>query len=300
MPALIPELIAMASDPTVKTTDLLRKAWVAARQLKQPEWAAWINHELQGYPDGVELPPYRLLRGELKVKNPIRGLIPLMSDSPGLIESLSTCRFVKPVGELEVLATAEHGIVRYLFPPNVAAEIMAMQGDMPMTPEVVLATSQLRGLLELIRDKVLGWALDLADAGIQGEGMTFTPQEQQKAKQLVPVNIHIGGNAAGFQFMQDSPGGQQQQTVTSAQKEAALAALLPWLAQVIEQGQLQREACAELQAELDTLKAQAASPNPKWPVIGAVAGSVRAILEGAGGGVLAAQAMGWLATLTDR
>ncbi|NJI19818.1 hypothetical protein HBJ00_14165 [Aeromonas veronii] len=132
MPALIPELIAMASDPTIKTADLLRKAWVAARQLKQPEWAAWINYELQGYPDGVELPPYRLLRGELKVRNPIRGLIPLMSDSPGLIESLSTCRFVKPVGELEVLATAEHGIVRYLFPPNVAAEIMAMQGDMPM------------------------------------------------------------------------------------------------------------------------------------------------------------------------
>jgi hypothetical protein len=34
MPALIPELIAMASDPTVKTPDLLRKAMVAARQLK--------------------------------------------------------------------------------------------------------------------------------------------------------------------------------------------------------------------------------------------------------------------------
>ncbi len=128
--------------------------------------------------------------------------------------------------------------------------------------------------------------------------MSFTPQEQQQAKQLAPVNIHIGGNATGFQFMQDSPGGQQQQTVTSAQKEAALAALLPWLAQVIAQGQLQREMCAELQVEMDTLKAQAASHNPKWPVIGAVAGSVRAILEGAGGGVLAAQAMGWLATLT--
>jgi len=91
-----------------------------------------------------------------------------------------------------------------------------------------------------------------------------------------------------------SEGGQQQQTLTGEQKEAALAALLPWLAQVIAQGQLQREACAELQAELDTLKAQAASPNPKWPVIGAVAGSVRTILEGAGGGMLAAQALGWL------
>ncbi len=33
-------------------------------------------------------------------------------------------------------------------------------------------------------------------------------------------------------------------------------------------------------------------------MIGAVAGSVRAVLEGAGGGVLAAQALGWLGTLT--
>ena len=37
MPALIPELIALASDQTVKTPDLLRKAMVAARMLKQPE-----------------------------------------------------------------------------------------------------------------------------------------------------------------------------------------------------------------------------------------------------------------------
>ena len=77
----------------------------------------------------------------------------------------------------------------------------------------------------------------------------------------------------------------------------ALAALLPWLQQVIAQGQLQGEACAELQADLDTLKAQAASPNPKWSVIGAVVGSVRTILESAGGGMLAAEAQRWMATL---
>jgi len=128
--------------------------------------------------------------------------------------------------------------------------------------------------------------------------MTFTAQERQQAQQFAPVaHIHIGGNFNGGQLMVSSPGGQQQQTLTGEQKEAALAALLPWLAQVIAQGQLQREACAELQAELDTLKAQAASPNPKWPVIGAVAGSVRTILEGAGGGMLAAQALGWLPKL---
>ena len=170
-----------------------------------------------------------------------------------------------------------------------------------MTPEVAVDTCKVRGLLGAVRDKVLIWALDLAEAGIHGEGMTFTAQERQQAQQFAPVaHIHIGGNFNGGQLMVSSPGGQQQQTLTGEQKEAALAALLPWLAQVIAQGQLQREACAELQAELDTLKAQAASPNPKWPVIGAVAGSVRTILEGAGGGMLAAQALGWLASHLDR
>lgn len=77
MPALIPELIAMASDPTVKTTDLLRKAMVAARLLKQPEWATWIDHELQGYPQSGDLPPYRVLQGELKVDVPGHGRLPL-------------------------------------------------------------------------------------------------------------------------------------------------------------------------------------------------------------------------------
>ncbi|HGY5298485.1 TPA: hypothetical protein ACNU26_003875 [Aeromonas salmonicida] len=240
MPALIHELIAMASDPAVKTTDLLRKALVAARLLKQHEWAAWINNELQGYPDGVDLPAYRLLRGELKAYNPVRGLIPLHTPSTEIAEKLSTCRFNCSVTELEELATSEFG-VRYLFPPELAEALRGSQ-RLPMTPEVAVDACKVRGQLGAVRDKVLIWALDLAEAGIHGEGMTFTAQERQQAQQFA---IHIGGDFNG--------------------------------------GQLQREVCAELQAELDTLKAQAASPNPKWPVIGAVAGSVRTILEGAGG-----------------
>ncbi|MGU5678022.1 AbiTii domain-containing protein [Aeromonas hydrophila] len=297
MPALIPELIAMASDQTVKTPDLLRKAMVAARLLKQPEWATWIGHELQGYPDGIRLPSYRLIRGELRAQNPVNGLIPLHVGTPREKELLSTSLFFEGVSDLEALAASSEVLLCH-FPPDIAAVLRDIQ-PLPMTAVIVVSTSQVRGLLEAVRNRVLSWALDLTDAGIQGEGMSFTPQEQQQAQQLAPVNIHIGGNATGFQFMQNSPGGQQQQTENNEQKDAALAALLPWLTQVIAQGQLQGEACAELQAELDTLKAQAASPNPKWQVIGAVAGSVRAVLEDAGGGVLAAQALGWLATLAS-
>ncbi|MCE9968099.1 MULTISPECIES: hypothetical protein [Aeromonas] len=297
MPALIPELIAMASEPTIKTTDLLRKALVAARLLKQPEWATWLGHELQGYPDYAELPPYRRIRGELKVRNPLRGLIPLHSDSPEWTDEVSTCLCGKSVGELEVLASSEHGIW-YRFSPHAAAEIMAMQVGEPMTPVVVLATSQLRGILELIRDKVLIWALDLAEAGIEGEGMSFTAQEQQQAQQLAPVSIHIEGGFHGGQLMASSPGGQQQQTITDEQKAAALDALLPWLEQLIAQGTLLPSTLTDLQASHAALQTLARAPTPSWPIIGMLAGSVRAVLQNAGGGVLASQALGWLATLS--
>lgn len=110
------------------------------------------------------------------------------------------------------------------------------------------------------------------------------------------MNIHIRGNATGFQFMQNSPGGQQQQTVTSEQKEAALAALLPWLAQVIAQGKLQREVCARATGRTGLAQGPGRLPNPKWPVIGAVAGCAgdpgRRWRQ-----VLAAQALGWLTIL---
>lgn len=296
MPALIPELIALASDPTVKTTDLLRKALVAARLLKQHEWAAWINNELQGYPDDSDLPLYRVIRCELKARNPFHGLIPIIIDDLEYAKAITTCRIGQSISGLEELAIPGKNLSVHL-PPEMMAMLM-QDLNIPMEPKRVVGGNQIRALIDAVRDKLLTWALDLAEAGIHGEGMTFTAQEQQQAQQLAPVaHIHIGGDFNGGQLMVSSPGGQQQQTVTGEQKEAALAALLPWLAQVIEQGQLQREVCAELQTELDTLKAQAASPKPKWPVIGAVAGSVRTILEGAGGGMLAAQALGWLATL---
>ena len=296
MPALIPELIAMATDPSIKTSALLRKAMVAARLLQQPEWASWIGYELQGYPDEIELPLYRQMRCELKARVPGRGLIPILFDNPQVANIYTWCRCGQPIGPLEEAVIPGNNL-GFSFPPDMAA-IMMQELQISMVPERVLGANQVRALIDAVRDKLLTWALDLTEAGIRGDGMSFTPQEQQQAQQLAPVNIHIGGDAPGFQFMQSSPGGQQQQTVTDEQKAEALAALLPWLQQVIAQGQLQGEACAELQAELDTLKAQATSPNPKWPVIGVVAGSVRAVLEGAGGGVLAAQALGWLATLS--
>lgn len=62
MPALVPELVDMASTPAVSTADLLRRALVVARRLAVPEFVDWINSELNGY-GAVEVPDYRTIEG---------------------------------------------------------------------------------------------------------------------------------------------------------------------------------------------------------------------------------------------
>ena len=140
MPALIPELIAMASDPTVKTTDLLRKAMVAARLLKQPEWASWIDHELQGYQQSGDLPPYRVLQGELKVDVPGHGRLPLPIRNAEMNRLITESRFGHPMGALEDLAVPGE-VVRSFFTPE-QSQFLIQELSLPGVPELALGSNQ--------------------------------------------------------------------------------------------------------------------------------------------------------------
>ncbi|MGU5673251.1 AbiTii domain-containing protein [Aeromonas caviae] len=275
MPALLTDLINQVSDPTVTTADLLRKALVVARRLKQPEWAAWIGHELQGYPDDVELPPYRVIRCELKARNPFRGLIPIIISHPGYAEAVSTCRIGQSISGLEDAAIPGKN-VSMVMPPEIMAMLMK-DLNLDMEPVRVVGGNQLRALIDAVRDKLHAWALDLAEAGIEGDEIPSPPQS------LAPVTIRIDGGIHGGQLMVSSPGGQQQQTVTGEQKAAGPSGL----AQGSADAPRQLADRDTRQREQDTLKPQAATAKRKWPLIVVLAGSsLLAVLQGAGGGVL--------------
>ncbi|ELB2792619.1 MULTISPECIES: AbiTii domain-containing protein [Gammaproteobacteria] len=282
MSTSLSDLIALAGDPAVKTTDLLRKAKVVARMLKQAEWATWIDHELRGYPDDAKLPSYRVIRCELKARNPFRGLIPIIIDHPEFAEAVSTCSIGQPISGLEDVAIPGKNVSMVL-PPEMMAMLM-QDLNISMEPVRVVGGNQIRALVDAVRDQLLTWVLDLVEAGIEGDEMPSSPQP------LAPVTIRIEGGFNGGQLMVSSPGGQQQQTITGGQK----ATDQPGVAQ---EKPLQLANGNVLQSELDTIKAQTAAPKWKWPVIAAVASTVAAILEGAGGGVLSELVLKWLATL---
>ncbi len=161
----------------------------------------------------------------------------------------------------------------------------------PMRPKLVFSNPQVQGIVEMVRNRILDWALDLEGRGIIGEGMSFTPQEKQAVQQQ---HYHFG-NVSDSQIQIGSNGSTQTQANTTGNDIEALKGLVQALGATL--ANVKGDAADELRAELATLKAQADSPKPKWEIIKATARSIKTITEGAAGNILASLAQPHIATL---
>ncbi|ULH13055.1 hypothetical protein MF265_09975 [Serratia marcescens] len=292
MTALVSELVNAAIDTSVSPADLLRRGLVVARRLAVPEQIDWLNGELNGY-DSEEVPGYRHIQGQLMVENPFHGRIPFFAP-PEMAALLTDFKVRQSVPELLQLVQSTTALYHH-FPvdiENIILKMMFEANGVTMRPTLKFSTVQVQGIIEQVRSRILEWALDLEERGVLGEGMTFTQQEKQIVQ---PQHYHFR-DVSSSQIQIGSNGSSQTQTQTGGDM-AALSALIELLHDAISQGQVEVEAREELQAELATLKAQAASPKPKWTVIKATAGSIKTVLENAAGGVLATLALPYLTAL---
>lgn len=280
MPALVPELVNMASDPTISTADLLRRALVVARRLSVPELVNWINSELNGYGD-EEVPEYRKVIGHLHAEDPYRGDVPFQVPQE-IAEVVTSIPLPQPLPELQQLAKSESLLRRYFPAPQekILMQMMVDGSGFATRPFVKFSPIQIGGLVERVRSRILDWALDLEGRGISGEGMSFTPQEKQAVQQQ---HYHFG-NISGSQIQISSNGSTQTQANTTGSDIEALKGLVQALGAILEDAK--GDAVDELRADLTTLKAQAESPKPKWEIIKATARSIKAVAEGAGGSIL--------------
>lgn len=288
MPALVPELVNMASDPNVSSGDLLRRALVVAKRLAVPELADWISAELEGY-KGKTVPDYRKVNGHPQVFNPYRGYQPLHMPTPEWARAVSRASIWQSIPELEKMAQSGSD-VRLSYTPELEQNLMRAM-EIPLAPSLAMSNVEIHGIVEKVRTRILDWALDLERRGIIGNGMSFTPQEKQAVQQQ---HYHFG-DVSGSQIQIGSSGSTQTQANTTGVHIEALKGLVEALGATLAGAK--GDAADELRAELATLKAQADSPKPKWDIIKATARSIKTVAEGAAGNVLASLAQPHIATL---
>ncbi|WP_180126075.1 hypothetical protein [Rhodoferax sp. BLA1] len=282
MPALVPELVDMASSPAVSTANLLRRALVVARRLAVPELVCWINSELNGY-DG-EVPDYRVISGHLFAEDLYRKSVPFMVP-PEIADMLTNMKLYESIPELIQFSQSGQMLRRY-FPPDGEQLLMCMMQEgsgYATRPFLKFSCIQVTGVIERVRSRILDWALDLEGRGIIGEGMSFTQQEKQAVQEQ---HFHFV-NVSGSQIQISSNGSTQTQAnPTTGTDLDALRGLIEALGAALDRGAVQGDVADELRAELATLKAQATSPKPKWEIIKATALSIKTVAEGAAGSIL--------------
>lgn len=280
MTSLVLELQRDALDKSVGTADLLRKALVVARKLKVTDLIEWLNDELNGYPEGKQVPEYRKLRGELKVHNPYHGWVPLVMQDAKQAELLAKRGTNQAISELDEIANGDSTMVYVRLPKKIEHSLMKGM-EFPLEPALILSKTQIHGLVDKVRNTVLEWALGLEEQGIMGEGMSFSQEEQRQAGS-VTLNVGNLGNLIGSmqssQFQQGTE--NSTQTYTQTLDLDAVARLISELRTRLSEAQLPRQDAAQVESDIACVEAQLAAPRPNVSVIKESLRSTRSILEG--------------------
>jgi hypothetical protein len=231
--ALLQDLIRDAASDAVSTPSLLRQARIVATRLKISEAEKWIESELFGYSHSDEVPPYR---GPLDVRtlgnfvgpfgsSVSHALIPL-SVLPERFhpERLSTTRIRQSIPEIEDLLKAEREnglgapwtadmVAQFNFHHS-RGDFTVYEGMGALAIWSSLSPSQLHGVLDAVRTRVLDFALLLEaehpQAGERAGESLVTPE---KGNDIFNTTINgTGANVAlgSTSFTQNSYTGRPQ------------------------------------------------------------------------------------------
>ncbi|MET4147771.1 hypothetical protein ABIC06_000085 [Bradyrhizobium sp. RT7b] len=248
-----------------------------------------VEHELNGYPPDGEIPSYRTLSGRPMALNPYHGWIPIILNEKQLDRMLSTCPTKQSIASLEALIKEnETNFVQFPLSPGMIAQLNGVMNVQFGTMAVHIPTISVHGLLDAVRNAVLEWALKLERAGVKGEGLSFSREERQLAKDASTI-ITIGsigsmvGNLGSHNTSSEISGSQ----ISVSQVEDVAEQLRP-------HAQLLKAAGADadlLDESLAELVKQASSARPDQTKLRSALTDLRNALSGAAGSLIASGAM---------
>ncbi|EOO67456.1 hypothetical protein IKE_02583 [Bacillus cereus VD196] len=185
------------------------KSNVVARKLKLEEFGNWVNEELNGYQSYEKTPEYRNVCGQLKARDLYRGgLIPVLINDPKYADIITNRKLVQPISEIESYV-GKKGNILVTFPVG-QREILSKAIGTETEYFLEVSKNQIGSIVDNVRNIVLEWSLKLEEEGILGEGMSFSKEEKEKAKNQGPL-ISFGSDASGVQIQ------IQQNTSNSSQ-----------------------------------------------------------------------------------
>jgi hypothetical protein len=289
MPSIIQELQIEAASQSGSVSDLLRRAKIVAVKLELKEFEEWIEKELNGYnvTSPKDLPPYRVVTGEVKAWNPYHGWQPILFGDAKAGEIMSERGVSQPIGELDDLIKSPSDHSTFMIDYNASAkkfitDAIGYQTDI----KFMVGRSAITGILEGVRNLILDWTLKLEKAGVKGEGISFSKEDKEKAQAGV-ISYHIG-NIENFAGAMGSVSGNA--TVSIQQNNLSKKEIKDLVTQIdkyLPQINLKPQQVVEAKALTKDLDEEVKKVQPEPSKIRAALSSLRNIFEGVTGNVIA-------------
>lgn len=286
MNSLVLELQKDALDKNTRVSDILRKAFVVSKKLSIIKIEEWLENELNGYPSNSNIPDYRTVRGQIKVWNPYQGWQPLNFSDPKEAEILTKRKINQSIGELDsIVENSKGGELQVPFTQNIINSLMKSM-ETPLHPVLFISYTEVTKILNVVRNTILNWSLQLEKEGILGEGMSFSKKEKQIADKVTYQITNYIGSMQNSQLQQDSSGAIQKLNIKININD--LLAFIAELNKSINKLNLEKNEKQELITKVDIIGKQANSSKPKEKIIFESLKTLRTILEGVAGNVIAA------------
>jgi len=201
------ELIAGASGDGVLVATLLRKTKVVAARLRNVTLEVWVDHELNGYPDDIDLPEYRA-KHYAEVKGHFSGpfgsglqnaLIPPSAFPADMQDGfLFHNAWRQPIAEIERLAALEGPLTSDWSADSVAyTNMLIRSGEVKLYPSMglqqafqLISPHRLAAVVDQVRTRILELALRLEELN-PAAGQPNAAADPDRVEQVV-MNI-IGG-----------------------------------------------------------------------------------------------------------
>ena len=235
------EIIDAATGETVSIASLLRQVKVLGVRTGTQALSKWVDHELHGYPNDMDLPDYRgpfqtqvLSNWSGPYSSMIRNAPLAPSAFPKVLREVGAfeIEFRESVSELERLS-ANDGPLSYNWGTDVIGHLnlLIQRGKLPelaaMAPmhglvsaHRVVSPALITSVLDQVRTRVLGLALDIErvapEAGEPGADL----KDEHAVQNIVHAYIYGDGNTVAV----DSPGAIQIGNVAAGDLDALLAA----------------------------------------------------------------------------
>mgnify|MGYP006954719932 CR=1 FL=1 len=281
--SLIGEIAIEATSDSVRLATLLRRVKLAASRLNIPQLEDWVSKELDGYEDDDIVPEYRRVPGQVVVKNPMRGWIPLRGN-PGVLDAISVRGVGSSIASLEAMVDEgkSGGTFKMFFAAEFTHQVLGEQANYlgPMANQISLGS--IIAILDRVRGKVLDWAIEMERQGIVGYGMTFTPKEKEVAAAMTNINFNGPiGNIAGNIGSGNTSGDINLNPRQAIEIIRILESLRSSSSALVDTG-----AKSEFTNIIDTLSEEAAQASPNKEKMKTLASDARTALVGAAGTVM--------------